>query len=53
MGMGGNGYYDADPGDCPAGVGAARDFAASGALNPALQTFAQWLAENRSRVPIA
>ncbi|MBK6864122.1 MAG: NmrA family NAD(P)-binding protein [Ideonella sp.] len=32
---------------------AARDPARARALNPALQTFAQWLAANKARIPIA
>ena len=32
---------------------AARDLARSRALNPALQTFAQWLAANKARIPLA
>jgi uncharacterized protein YbjT (DUF2867 family) len=31
----------------------ARDLARSRALNPALQTFAQWLAANKARIPVA
>ena len=31
----------------------ARDLAAARALNPAMQTFRQWLAANRSRIPLA
>jgi len=31
----------------------ARDLAASRALNPALQTFRQWLAANKARIPLA
>ena len=31
---------------------ASRDLAFSRALNPELQTFAQWLAANKSRIPL-
>jgi hypothetical protein len=31
---------------------AARDIAFSRALNPELQTFAQWLTRNRARIPL-
>jgi hypothetical protein len=31
---------------------AARDLSFSKALNPELQTFAQWLSRNKSRIPI-
>ena len=30
-----------------------RDPATARALNPALQTFAQWLAANKARIPLA
>ncbi len=33
-------------------LGARRDLAESRALNPQLQTFAAWLAENKSRIPL-
>jgi hypothetical protein len=31
---------------------AARDLAFSRSLNPELQTFAEWLAQNKERIPL-
>ncbi len=39
--------------DCAREFGAVRDVAAARSLNPALQTFSQWLGANAKRIPLA